>query len=924
MGLFENYKINKAVNRLLTAPTGTSPEAVQAAAVLQRCDTTTTILKLLEALGKAPPSRALLSVLETYAQNTTLTLLGEGLASTNTRVVAAVGDVLAQAQHYDPNHLFEYWKDPRIPKATLGKLITAHAKRLEVDKLLHCLETARPEERQPLFSVLVQVATAHSAPTLVKHLATKDDAFRLVLARLIARFDTEDVRQACLGLLRDPQAAIRQAALEGLKHPEFALDVAPICRLLQDADPTVRRQAAALLAQRKDPQTLAYTLPLLHEADDEGRRSVIAILQAVGTADTMKAAVTASQTPELLHDVLGSLLTEASARVRGLALVGIAQLQEPFDVEPLCELLTDSDATVRRQTAAILAQHPDARIFPRLRPALQHESPDIQSNAVALFNLQGDVAALEALLEPFQEHDLESTTRVLNVLKQHSTAKMREAALPLTMHTNAFLRHCAIDLLQGTTDERVADFLLAALGQKTAWQRTWAAEALAALGETRAVPMLLPLLETGEEDERLVILHALTMLGDARAVPMCLTLVQQGTPTLQREAMAALATLTDAEHIETVIQIVMVVRATAREVELQNAVDKTFSALKQRFGDHLAGSPPTEEMGAEPLIAPSLLQDLAARESGGVEAGIVKMQQPVQSPSGTSSPIAVSDPMMLAPGTVLADRYRIVRHIGQGGFGTVILVEDRMVREQLILKFLHPHMASDERMIARFVHELRYARRVTHENVIRIHEFLKVENSYAISMEYFPSHSLSDELGPQVPLPIAHGLRIIWHVCRGMHAAHQVKVLHRDLKPPNILINDKRLVKIVDFGLAAVTNDAATRLTRTGALMGTPLYMAPELLQNRKLDARLDIYSLGVIMYEIFTGAPPYQGDNPMAILLQHVAGKATPPRDINPEIPPALEAVIQQAMAVDPMKRFQNMETLAKQIAPLLKQYAR
>jgi serine/threonine protein kinase len=247
-----------------------------------------------------------------------------------------------------------------------------------------------------------------------------------------------------------------------------------------------------------------------------------------------------------------------------------------------------------------------------------------------------------------------------------------------------------------------------------------------------------------------------------------------------------------------------------------------------------------------------------------------------------------------------------------------------MVHEQLILKFLYPHLAADQRMLARFIHELRYARRVSHENVIRIHDFLKIDQAYAISMEYFPSQNLSDELQHQAPLALPRGLWIAFHVCSGMQAAHHAQIIHRDLKPPNILINDAGLVKIVDFGLAAVSNDTASRLTKTGALLGTPLYMAPEQVQNHTLDARVDIYSLGIIMYEIFTGTPPYTGENPMAVLFQHVAGKATPPRDLNPAIPKPLEAIILQAMAAETDKRFQTMDALGKQLAPLLKQYLR
>jgi serine/threonine-protein kinase len=225
-------------------------------------------------------------------------------------------------------------------------------------------------------------------------------------------------------------------------------------------------------------------------------------------------------------------------------------------------------------------------------------------------------------------------------------------------------------------------------------------------------------------------------------------------------------------------------------------------------------------------------------------------------------------------------------------------------------------------MIERFKHELRYARRITHENVIRIHDFLTLKKSYAISMEYFSSHSLSDEL-KQGPIGLKRGLKIVWDICRGMSAAHQVGVVHRDLKPPNILLNESGLVKVVDFGLAAL-NHADARLTRTGVLIGTPTYMAPEQVRARTIDARTDIYSLGVIMYEIFTGRPPYVADDPMAILFQHVEGNPTPPRQLKPEIPAAVETIMLKAMWVDPAKRFQSMDDLRKSIFALSKQEVR
>jgi serine/threonine-protein kinase len=278
------------------------------------------------------------------------------------------------------------------------------------------------------------------------------------------------------------------------------------------------------------------------------------------------------------------------------------------------------------------------------------------------------------------------------------------------------------------------------------------------------------------------------------------------------------------------------------------------------------------------------------------------------------------DVVGLEPGVVLADRYRVIRRVGQGSFSVVFLVDDTMVHEDVILKILNPQVALDDHMIKRFIHELRYARKVTHENVIRIFDVIGLGRSYAISMEYCAGHSLAEELKEGTPLPIKRAIKILWDVCRGVGAAHLVNVVHRDLKPQNILISDSGVVKIVDFGVAAVTSDMGTRLTRVGTLLGTPTYMAPEQVRSRTIDARTDIYSLGVIMYEVFTGRAPYIGED-MAVLFQHVEGKPVPPRDLNPDLPPELEAIILKAMAVDPEQRFQTAEAVRKSLLEFSRQ---
>ena len=204
---------------------------------------------------------------------------------------------------------------------------------------------------------------------------------------------------------------------------------------------------------------------------------------------------------------------------------------------------------------------------------------------------------------------------------------------------------------------------------------------------------------------------------------------------------------------------------------------------------------------------------------------------------------------------IIEGRYSTVERIGRGAFGTVLLMEDTVVDERLILKFLNPNVSEDEEIMKRFVHELRYSRKITHHNVIRIYDFLYIQGNYAISMEYFPSHTLGSEVVGEKPMPLARALGFGIDICTGMDVAHAQGIVHRDLKPANVLINAEGLLKIVDFGVAAAQREGDTQLTKTGYVIGSPKYMAPEQILGKKVDQRADVYALGVILYEIMTGA---------------------------------------------------------------------
>jgi serine/threonine-protein kinase len=264
----------------------------------------------------------------------------------------------------------------------------------------------------------------------------------------------------------------------------------------------------------------------------------------------------------------------------------------------------------------------------------------------------------------------------------------------------------------------------------------------------------------------------------------------------------------------------------------------------------------------------------------------------------------------LKAGDVLEGRYTFVDRIGKGAFGTALLMEDKVVDERLVLKFLNHNVSQDEEILKRFVHELRYSRRITHRNVIRIYDFLFIRGNYAISMEYFPSHTLGAEVNEK-PLPIGRAVRYAIDIATGMSVAHQSGVIHRDLKPANVLINEEGLVKIVDFGVAAAQHQGDTQLTKTGYVIGSPKYMAPEQILGKKVDERADIYSLGVILYEMLTGEPPYVRGDHMAVMYQHVQGKAKPPIEINTDVPPGLSDLVVRSMSVDKMRRFQSMNDM-------------
>jgi serine/threonine-protein kinase len=258
----------------------------------------------------------------------------------------------------------------------------------------------------------------------------------------------------------------------------------------------------------------------------------------------------------------------------------------------------------------------------------------------------------------------------------------------------------------------------------------------------------------------------------------------------------------------------------------------------------------------------------------------------------------------LGPGERIAGRYTLERELGHGGMGFVFLARDEQLGERVALKVISQTMASDPAAAAeRFRREVAAARKITHPNVIRIHDLIEDGARLLLSMEYVDGMTLAAYLGRVGALRLDEARHLLAQICDGLGAAHAAGVIHRDLKPGNILIDVEKRVKVIDFGLAKASFLAG--MTATGLILGTPEYMAPEQVRGLPCDTRTDLYSLGALAYHLLVGRPPFAGETPIAIGFAHVTEPPRPPRDLRPELPATIDAALLKALAKSPADRF-------------------
>lgn len=284
-----------------------------------------------------------------------------------------------------------------------------------------------------------------------------------------------------------------------------------------------------------------------------------------------------------------------------------------------------------------------------------------------------------------------------------------------------------------------------------------------------------------------------------------------------------------------------------------------------------------------------------------------------ESPTSQTETIQTSIKELTA-GSTFAGRYHIVEEIGKGGMGRVYRAIDKKLNEEVALKLIRPEIAGDEQTLERFRNELKIARKISHRHVARMYELLEEQGVHFITMEYVAGQDLRGLIRQTGQLTVRKAVSVASQVLEGLAEAHRLGIVHRDLKPSNIIVDREGSARVIDFGIARTAETKGQ--TGEGAIIGTPEYMAPEQVEGKSADRRADLYALGVILFEMVTGRPPFEGETPLSIAVKHKTDPPPDPRSLAPQIPDELDRVILRSLEKDRDKRYQTSEEFLAALA--------
>jgi eukaryotic-like serine/threonine-protein kinase len=753
-----------------------------------------------------------------------------------------------------------------------------------IDPIVAALTTAEKKETVAYVDALSKLIDAKTLPHLLRTMADVNGRAMSGIAWALSSSRNYPAA-ALLDALAKPDMP-KQVIIDVIAAQKTRFTVRELLNAAYSQEASERAGIFKIIAEIADESSIDDLIARIEGKDPVARLHIINTLARFNLPQVQQA--------------IQRQLKDNSKFIRAAALSALARMDGPFDMQLICGMLKDPEIEVQNKAVDVVvkANHPETVKF--LVEVLKDENEYARRAAVEVLNVVGTSKSVKYLLEVIADSDWWVRTRAADALGKIGGPRVVDAVLALIKDENQDIRRAAIEILNQTKDERAVAQLIEATKDKDWWVCERAVDALAEIGSTKALPRFIEMLGNCDAKSLPTVIRAVGKLGDQKSIEHLLPMLQRPENEVKVEAIAALAKLADERRAETVR--VQLQAAASSDNTISQAVARAMQELDNRFSSTQLAANQRAVALQEP--AKTLLidnQDLAK---------VVKENE---------SKMERLDIATLKPGDIIEGRYKFIEKIGKGAFGTVLLMEDTVVEERLILKFLNPNVASDEEMMKRFVHELRYSRKITHKNVIRIYDFLYIQGNYAISMEYFPSHTLGGEIVNEKPVELKRAVKFGIDIATGMAVAHQAGIVHRDLKPANVLIDNDSLLKIVDFGVAAAQSQGDTQLTKTGYVIGSPKYMAPEQILGKKVDERADIYSLGVILYELFTGVPPYSRGDHMSVMYQHVQGKARQPIEINKELPQELNNLVVKCMSLDKAKRAQTMDELRTSLEKFL-----
>jgi len=752
-------------------------------------------------------------------------------------------------------------------------------KRLQAAQLVKRLRRAEvpsPETLRPTQDRLIALGSAAVEPVME------------CLAHGVARGPA----QVVLDSLLDCDSLPRYMEAMGSRNPAVASGVAKVlarnanydpARLLDlIEDPSVSRPnlEEVLIAQSKRLRS-RDVLARVAEVGSEGRVLVLRVLEKIADLGLVPDLVRMLENPDwwvrlymcrLLSDLkstgsaeaIAGLLRDTHREVRLQAVKSLGAL-EARDVMPkLVDALRDEDLKVQTEAIDTVTRLGDAGTVPLLLEVLSDESEHARRAAVEVLNEIATAEAIQDLVRSMRDADWWVRVRAADALGTLGGEKVVQAVVGLLKDPDNFMRRYAVEILNTVPSHQSVEPLIEALEDEDWWVCERSIDALGASGDSRAVEPLRRLMQTNEQaaplcEKALAALEASTVSGET----------DSGKVPSRRDLLG--------------------VEAQTKPSPLPAAAPPVFPSLTP--------VPPVEP--AEPAAA-------------GGSAG--------EAAPSSETRIRTVNFHNLPPGTVLQDRFKVIRKVGKGGFGAVYLVTDAAIEEEIILKVLNPQLSADETSVRRFVQELKLSRKITHRNVIRIFDFLDLDGAHAVSMEFFPGRDLSKVIRRGKSMEIGRVLRIARQIADGLEAVHEAGVVHRDIKPANVLVNPDDQVKIVDFGLASASQQAGSRLTASGLLIGTPEYIAPEQINGEAVDQTADIYALGVILYEMVTGNQPFTAETPVKTLFKHLEGGAPPVDTVVEGVDPRVKSLIERAMAREKQDRFPDASALRDAIRSILK----